>query len=180
MAKPYNHRRAENEYKKWKEKDELFMENNGMPMDKILLMRDFDRVQFNSDRRFFEKVDYDSEQKLSKAIQPDLPKLNDPQTVEDFLNSITSIAFAQSLEEFGFEMQLIIFLMYRGYSARFIDAEELAALTGVSKAGAYKIIQQLNEELKQKGYLIVRGRVIYPYFYERFFGKDDKNASIQR
>ena len=65
MAKPYNHRRAENEYKKWKEKDELFMENNGMPMDKILLMRDFDRVQFNSDRRFFEKVDYDSEQKLS-------------------------------------------------------------------------------------------------------------------
>ena len=117
MAKPYNHRRAENEYKKWKEKDELFMENNGMPMDKILLMRDFDRVQFNSDRRFFEKVDYDSEQKLSKAIQPDLPKLNDPQTVEDFLNSITSIAFAQSLEEFGFEMQLIIFLMYRGYNA---------------------------------------------------------------
>ena len=66
------------------------------------------------------------------------------------------------------------------HSARFIDADELAALTGVSKAGAYKIIQQLNEELKQKGYLIVRGRVIYPYFYERFFGKDDKNASIQR
>lgn len=32
------------------------------------------------------------------------------------------------------------------HSARFIDAEELAALTGVSKAGAYKIIQQLNEE----------------------------------
>lgn len=87
MAKPYNHRRAENEYKKWKEKDELFMENNGMPMDKILLMRDFDRVQFNSDRRFFEKVDYDSEQKLSKAIQPDLPKLNDPQTIVACLSS---------------------------------------------------------------------------------------------
>lgn len=56
MAKPYNHRRAENEYKKWKEKDERFMKKNGMPMDKILLMRDFDRMQFNSDRRFFEKV----------------------------------------------------------------------------------------------------------------------------
>lgn len=25
MAKPYNHRRAENEYKKWKAKDERFM-----------------------------------------------------------------------------------------------------------------------------------------------------------
>lgn len=66
------------------------------------------------------------------------------------------------------------------HSARFIDAEELAALTGVSKVGAYKIIQQLNEELKQKGYLIVRGRVIYPYFYERFFGKDDKKCQYTK
>ena len=28
MAKPYNHRRAENEYKKWKEKDERFINDN--------------------------------------------------------------------------------------------------------------------------------------------------------
>lgn len=139
MAKPYNHRRAENKYKKWKEKDEQFMEKNGMPMDKILLMRDFDRVQFNSDRRFFEKVDYDSEQKLSKAIQPDLPKLNDPQTVEDFLNSITSIALAQSLVEFGFEMQLIIFLMYRGYSAR-----EVSKITGISEWNICRRLAKLN------------------------------------
>ena len=95
MAKPYNHRRAENEYKKWKEKDERFMKKNGMPMDKILLMRDFDRMQFNSDRRFLEKVDYDSEQQISKAVQPSLSELNDPKTVGDFLNSITSIAFAE-------------------------------------------------------------------------------------
>ena len=128
MAKPYNHRRAENEYKKWKEKDERFMKKNGMPMDKILLMRDFDRMQFNSDRRFFEKVDYDSEQKISKVVQPNLSELNDPKTVGDFLNSITSIAFAELLEEFGFEMQLIIFLMYRGYCAK-----EVSKITGISE-----------------------------------------------
>lgn len=128
MAKPYNHRRAENEYKKWKEKDERFMKKNGMPMDKILLMRDFDRMQFNSDRRFLEKVDYDSEQQISKAVQPDLSELNEPKTVGDFLNSITSIAFAELLEEFGFEMQLIIFLMYRGYCAK-----EVSKITGISE-----------------------------------------------
>ena len=126
MAKPYNHRRAENEYKKWKEKDERFMKKNGMPMEKILLMCDFDLMQINSDRRFFERLDYDSEQIISKAIQPDLPELNDPQNVEDFLNFITSIAFAELLEEFGFEMQLIIFLMYRGYSAK-----EVSKITGI-------------------------------------------------
>ena len=48
-------------------------------------------MQFNSDRRFFEKVDYDSEQQISKAVQPDLSELNEPKTVGDFLDSITSI-----------------------------------------------------------------------------------------
>ena len=49
---------------------------------------------------------------------------------------------------------------------RFIDAKEIMELTGLSKSAAYKLIQQLNEELAQKGYMYVRGRVIYPYFYE--------------
>ena len=62
---------------------------------------------------------------------------------------------------------------------RFVDAKEIMELTGLSKSAAYKLIQQLNEELAQKGYMYVRGRVIYPYFYERFFGKDgDRDASI--
>ena len=62
---------------------------------------------------------------------------------------------------------------------RFIDAEEIMELTGLSKSASYRLIQQLNEELAHKGYRDVRGRVIYPYFYERFFGKDgDRDASI--
>ena len=63
---------------------------------------------------------------------------------------------------------------------RFIDTKEIMELTGLSKAAAYKLIQQLNEELARKGYMTIRGRVIYPYFYERFFGKDgDNDAGIQ-
>lgn len=95
MAKPYNHRRAENEYKKWKEKDERFMKKNGMPMDKILLMRDFDRMQFNSDRRFLEKVDYDSEQQISKAVQPDLSELNEPKNCWRFLEFHNKYCFCR-------------------------------------------------------------------------------------
>lgn len=143
MAKPYNHRRAENEYEKWKEKDERFMKKNGMPMDKILLMRDFDRMQFNSDRRFYEKVDYDSEQKISRAIQPDLSKLNDPQTVEDFLNSITSIAFVGALEELGFEIQIIVFLMHRGFSAK-----EVSKITGIPEWTICRRLEKLDNTYK--------------------------------
>lgn len=35
-------------------------------------------------------------------------------TVEDFMNSIHSIALAKALEEFGFEVQLIVFLCIVG------------------------------------------------------------------
>lgn len=48
MAKPYNHRRAENEYKKWKAKDERFMvkiesqntiKNQRLSVDSIIIIR---------------------------------------------------------------------------------------------------------------------------------------------
>ena len=47
MAKIYNHRRAENEYEKWKKEDEKFMITNGMSIKNVLIMREFDRKQFN-------------------------------------------------------------------------------------------------------------------------------------
>lgn len=48
MAKPYNHRRAENEYKKWKKKDDQFMvkiesqntiKNQRLSVDSIMIIR---------------------------------------------------------------------------------------------------------------------------------------------
>lgn len=78
MAKIYNHRRAENEYKKWKKEDEKFMITNGMSIEKVLIMREFDRKQFNSNRRFEEKVDLDSEKIISNLKQSEPPTLNNP------------------------------------------------------------------------------------------------------
>lgn len=55
---------------------------------------------------------------------------------------------------------------------RFIRAEDVAAELGVSKPYAYKIIRQLNEELRKKGFLTIAGRVNRQYFEERFYGKN--------
>lgn len=54
---------------------------------------------------------------------------------------------------------------------RFIRAEDVAAELEVSKPYAYKIIRQLNEELRKKGFLTIAGRVNRQYFEERFYGK---------
>ena len=40
---------------------------------------------------------------------------------------------------------------------RFIRAEEVADELGVSKPYAYKLIRQLNEELKDKGFITIAG-----------------------
>jgi len=58
--------------------------------------------------------------------------------------------------------------MYRTDS--FISAEELKEIFGISKSKAYSLVQELNAELKEKGYLTVPGRVSRKYFEERFYG----------
>lgn len=42
---------------------------------------------------------------------------------------------------------------------RFIRAEDVAQELNVSKPYAYKLIRQLNEELKAKGFITIAGRV---------------------
>ena len=49
----------------------------------------------------------------------------------------------------------------------FMKVEEVAQELGVSKSYAYKIVQQLNKELKEKGYLTISGRVNRKYFQEK-------------
>ena len=53
---------------------------------------------------------------------------------------------------------------------KFIRAEEVAEELGISKPYAYKIIRQLNEELKSKGFITISGRVSRQYFNERLYG----------
>ena len=55
---------------------------------------------------------------------------------------------------------------------RFICAEEVAQELSVSKPYAYKLIRQLNEELKEKGFITISGRVNRQYFYERLYGAE--------
>ena len=63
---------------------------------------------------------------------------------------------------------------------RFIRVDEVAKELDVSKPYAYKIIHQLNEELKAKGFITIAGRVNRQYFNERLYGaeRNKVNASI--
>ena len=59
---------------------------------------------------------------------------------------------------------------------RFIRVDEVAEELDVSKPYAYKLIRKLNEELKEKCFLTIAGRVNRQYFNERFFGTERMNT----
>ena len=56
----------------------------------------------------------------------------------------------------------------------FVRAEEVSQELGISKPYAYKLVREMNEELKQKGFITIPGRVSRRYFEEKFYGLRDK------
>jgi len=59
----------------------------------------------------------------------------------------------------------------------FMRVTDVAEELGVSKSYAYKIVQQLNADLKSMGYLTVAGRVSRKYFFEKVcYGEREKKG----
>lgn len=52
-------------------------------------------------------------------------------------------------------------------SNTFMRVDDVAQELGVSKSYAYKIVRELNTELKDMGYLTVAGRISKQYFLEK-------------
>lgn len=48
-----------------------------------------------------------------------------------------------------------------------ITVKEVAKLCNVGNGKAYKIIRELNKEMKEKGFLTIRGRINKFYLFER-------------
>lgn len=52
---------------------------------------------------------------------------------------------------------------------RFLSVADVTEIMECSKSQAYKIIRQLNDELKEKGFVTLSGKVSAVYFYERTY-----------
>ncbi len=77
-----------------------------------------------------------------------------------------------------------------GKEGRFIMAQqvymrvqEVAEELGVSVPYAYKLIRTLNQELKQKGFIVIDGRIDRRFFHEKMYAtctqkEENHNGSI--
>lgn len=52
---------------------------------------------------------------------------------------------------------------------QFMRADEVAKELGISRSYAYKLIRQLNQELKERGFLTIAGRINRDYLKERLY-----------
>ena len=53
--------------------------------------------------------------------------------------------------------------------SRFMNAEQVAIILGISKSSAYRIIKRMNKELEDKGKIIVAGKISKRYFNEKVY-----------
>ena len=53
----------------------------------------------------------------------------------------------------------------------------LYVILDVSKTYAYKLIRKMNDEMKDKGFHTIAGRIDTKFFYEHFYGTKDYERS---
>jgi len=126
MAKGYNHKSAELEFKKMKQKDNEFMRRNGMSESNIDKMYLHDRKDFNSDRRYNERKSKHSNLFVTIATQPSEDLVSSAITLEEFLDRIPIVPLSQALEMVSAQVRLMSFLKNMGYSDT-----EVARIIGV-------------------------------------------------
>jgi hypothetical protein len=61
----------------------------------------------------------------------------------------------------------------------FVRADDIAQDLDVSLPYAYKLIREMNAELKAKGFMTVSGRVSRQFYEEKFYGVV-KNLDVER
>lgn len=54
-----------------------------------------------------------------------------------------------------------------------LKCDQVCEILKCSPCTGYKVIRELNEELSQKGYYVLTGKVSRRYLMERFFGTDN-------
>ncbi|MFU0824783.1 transcriptional regulator [Clostridium sp.] len=56
----------------------------------------------------------------------------------------------------------------------YLTVTDVRRILGISASKAYVIIRQLNNELKEKGYIVVAGKVPKKFFMEKYYCDADE------
>ena len=137
----YNKAREEKKWRLWKEAEEKQLRSLGVNEDDIEKLRVHDWAIFNSDRRYYQRMQETGtylEEVAADMTQPEI------KTVEDFLNNIENQQLYQVLIKVDRLTLQAILLQIQGYSIA-----EIAAILGMKEDTVYKRLGRLKQKIKK-------------------------------
>ena len=137
----YNHGKAERKWKLWKEKEEKILRDSGVSEDMIEEIRLYDRQEFNSDRRYYERVQETGTYLDTIAASTDQPE---PKTVQEFLDHIENQELYHALITVDRLTLQIVLMKIQGYSIR-----EIAMYLKITEKAVYRRMDRLKEKIKK-------------------------------
>ena len=137
----YNHGREERRWQCWKLAEEKVLRARGTDESTIEQLRLWDKAMFNSDRRFYEKLQ-DTGTYIDSVAASEAPA--EIYAVEDLLNDIENAELLKALLTVDKLTLQITLLKMNGYSTN-----EIAILVHLSTDAIYKRIAVLKKKLKK-------------------------------
>ena len=137
----YNKAREEKKWRLWKEAEEKQLRSLGVSEKDIEKLRVHDWAIFNSDRRYYQRMQETGtylEEVAADMTQPEI------KTVEDFLDNIENQQLYQVLIKVDRLTLQAIILQIQGYSIA-----EIAAILGMKEDTVYKRLGRLKQKIKK-------------------------------
>ena len=137
----YNKAREEKKWRLWKEAEEKQLRSLGVSESDIETLRVHDWAIFNSDRRYYQRMQETGtylEEVAADMTQPEI------KTVKDFLDNIENQQLYQVLIKVDRLTLQAILLQIQGYSIA-----EIAAILGMKEDTVYKRLGRLKKKIKK-------------------------------
>ena len=137
----YNKAREEKKWRLWKEAEEKQLRSLGVSEKDIEKLRVHDWAIFNSDRRYYQRMQETGtylEEVATDMTQPEI------KTVEDFLDNIENQQLYQVLIKVDRLTLQAVLLQIQGYSIA-----EIAAILGMKEDTVYKRLGRLKQKIKK-------------------------------
>lgn len=137
----YNHGKEERKWRIWKDSEEKVLRKYGTDENTIEQLREYDREVFNSDRRFYQRVQ-ETDTYLDTLAES--KQTIDVKSVANLLDEIENENLYRMLLTVDKCTLEIVLLKMQGYSTK-----EIAPIVGLTTGAVYKRLDTLRKKLKQ-------------------------------
>ena len=136
----YNHGKEERKWRLWKEAEEKILRAYGVDENIIEEIRIYDRAEFNSDRRFYRRLN-DMAEYIEKGADNGLN--TEIKTVSALLDEVENEHLYAALLKVDKHTLEIVLLKMQGYSTK-----EISAMLQLTEKAIYKRMDRLRKKLK--------------------------------